>query len=285
MVANFHKLCADSIRASGRRLPEIEEEGEAAKADALDRLYPELLVQASSELDQRFDAIIVDEGQDFLDSWWTSLLLLLNTAGYFHVYYDTRQRLWGTPGGLSTDVTEGAVSLELTENVRNTKPIHDLAMMFHMSRGKGYKALSTHGTAPEFVPVPIGQSEHVVVQRVVERLIDKEGVSPSDIAVLTPLSLRQGHSRWQPDKTLVGRFRLTHSLNPEAHEIFCSSIRSAKGLEFPVVILTELFADGALEMAASYAAQLYIGVSRARSHLVVIGEQERFSGLAEREGL
>ena len=124
------------------------------------------------------------------------------------------------------------------------------------------------------MPVPSHEKEHEVVRRILEQLVNDEKIAPSDIAILTPLSLVRGNSYWKPDKTLLGRFRLVHHLNPAPNEIFCSSISAAKGLEFPVVILTELHSPAIKDEVSDYPAYLYVGVSRARSHLVVTGDRQ-----------
>lgn len=276
MVANYHKLCADFVQAAGLELPKSKSRSIAKNHPIFEEVYPNLLLEAAEMTGQQFDAIIVDEGQDFLETWWTSLLLLLKEGGNLHVYYDPHQRLWGHPHDLPLEITNQAIKLNLTENVRNTKQIYELTMQFHPSRGEGYKALMPPKKEPQFVPVTPGEKEHVVVRGVIEQLIEDEKVSPSDIAILTPLSLTEGHSSWKPGKTLLGKYRLVHQLGTKQHEIFCSSIGAAKGLEFPVLILTELYSPYVEQEIPDYAAQLYVGVSRARSHLVIISDQPNF---------
>ena len=48
----------------------------------------------------RFDAIIVDEGQDFADGWWVTLeeLLVNPEDGILFVFYDDNQRIFDQRG-------------------------------------------------------------------------------------------------------------------------------------------------------------------------------------------
>ena len=278
LVSNYHKLCASFILNSGRKLPSfLLDENHDLDDPIFNENYTNIFLEVVTEIGEQFDAIIIDEGQDFLDAWWTPLLLLLKDTGYLHVYYDTRQQLWGIPRNLPKEITDNAVSIDLTENVRNTKPIHNLAMKFHLSRGRGYKALSKGGIDPEFIPICDNETERQVVQRVVEQLVSTENVPTFDIAILTPLSLKEGNSLWKPGKTLLGSYLLVHHLHPDTSQIFCSSIRSAKGLEFPVVIITELWSSGISNKTVDYySAQLYVGISRARSHLIIISDKKIF---------
>jgi hypothetical protein len=70
-VNHFHGLCAELAREAGLAIPE------ASGPD--DRVYfeetlPGLLEEAARRLEPRFDAIIVDEAQDFREWWWPALL-------------------------------------------------------------------------------------------------------------------------------------------------------------------------------------------------------------------
>lgn len=72
MVANYHKLCADFIQAAGLELPKSKSRSIAKNHPIFEEVYPNLLLEAAEMTGQQFDAIIVDEGQDFLETWWTS---------------------------------------------------------------------------------------------------------------------------------------------------------------------------------------------------------------------
>jgi superfamily I DNA/RNA helicase len=96
-------------------------------------------------------------------------------------------------------------------------------------------------------------------------LINVKGALPSQIIILTPR--KQENSLWQEGSTL-GNYKLTWNISTlTGSNIRVSTIHSFKGLESPIVILTELdqaFTDTRDQL-------IYIGVSRARNHLVVIG--------------
>jgi len=91
--------------------------------------------------------------------------------------------------------------------------------------------------------------------------------------------LVEGHSQWKAGRTLLGRYRLVHSLKLAPNEVFFSSIGAAKGMEFPVVILTELYSPGVKEEIRDFSAEMYVGVSRARSHLICISDRETWESL------
>jgi len=103
------------------------------------------------------------------------------------------------------------------------------------------------------------------------------GVKPSDIVVLTPRSPR---SSWLTG-VKVGAWTLVSEFGPEgaplpqptsAWEIRLSTIHRFKGLESPVVILAEIDSRVPPEVLPEL---LYVGATRARTHLVVIGSRGR----------
>ena len=100
------------------------------------------------------------------------------------------------------------------------------------------------------------------VSRVLHHLIRDDGVAPSDIAVL------MGSTRSGPLKRgeRIGAFDTTGDQTAEPSKVLLESIRRFKGLERPVVLLTAID-DLPVEEET---AMLYVGLSRARVHLIVI---------------
>lgn len=96
---------------------------------------------------------------------------------------------------------------------------------------------------------------------------DEGIVNPEDIIILTPSAERR--SIWKSD-TLLGNFVLTWNMDTDMHmAVRVCTIYSFKGLESAVIILTELdklYPDVAQQL-------MYVGLSRARNHVVVLGDQ------------
>ncbi len=72
-ICNFHRLCYRMAKEGGVPLPRS---GGGDRA-YFDRTMPEALLKALDNTETRFDAIIVDEGQDFLETWWEPLQFCL----------------------------------------------------------------------------------------------------------------------------------------------------------------------------------------------------------------
>lgn len=263
-VMNFHQLCYDF--ASRAECPLLDAEGEPPPL-YFEKEMPAALVQALECLtDERFDAIVVDEGQDFAEEWWTALQLALSDPDYsiLYVFFDDNQRLYRSentlPGGLDV--------FPLTRNLRNTKEIHRIAAKFY--EGGELKGEGPEGRPVEYVlagdPVAVGKA----TRRVLHRLIREEHIVPEDIAVLTGRS-RESSSLVKNET--IGAFEVCCGRERERGKVVFDSIRRFKGLERPVVVLVEL--EGVLESLET----LYVGISRAQAHLMVIGSREVLEAL------
>ena len=194
----------------------------------------------------RFDALIVDEGQDVSADWWLPLQILLTDPDRspLYVFFDDNQKLFPVPTGLP--FLEAPV--QLTVNCRNTRRINDLVMRF-------YKGGTMEAPGPEGPPVDrhVYETEGELLAQLdeaVARWVGEAEVPPDDIALLTAHSAHRS-ALWKVDT--LGGIRLTD--DPwERNRILRCSIFRFKGLERMVVGLCEL--DGAREQA------LYVGLSR-----------------------
>ncbi len=237
--------------------------------DEFTKKAPELLVDATSVLhapggdpNLLYDAIIVDEGQDFEETWWLGLMDSLRSPedGIFYVFFDDNQRIFTQISQMPLD----SAPLYLDENLRNTQHIHERLKPY--ARDAEVQSAGPEGRPVEVIAAQDKNTTRRELQRILHRLVNEEGVRCEDIIVLTPAGEKR--SQWKRDDQL-GNFILTWQLGTEMDQaIRISTIHSYKGLESPVVILTELHAlhpDTRNQL-------LYVGLSRARHHAIVIGE-------------
>ena len=96
-VETFHAFCRRLARQAGLRF-ETPKQGRGA-ARFWGEEAPMLLLDALQQLpaDVRYDAIVVDEGQDFLPDWWPCLdeALRRNREGTLYAFYDSNQNIYG----------------------------------------------------------------------------------------------------------------------------------------------------------------------------------------------
>ena len=190
-TATFHQLCVQLAKEAGVDLPP-EEAGPGSPY--FEHRLPEALAEAATRLGPRYDAIVVDEGQDFREWWWPALLSLHTDPddGLLYVFADDNQNLYGGVLPVGEEDRIGPISL----NLRNTKQIGEFVSVFY----KGEQEPIARG--PEGEPVEIlgygGEEdlEHLLAV-VLRNLVEEEHVPLEDIVVLTPSGT--GKSRLRSD--------------------------------------------------------------------------------------
>ena len=271
-VCTFHQLCEDLGREAGT----LPTKPDPVPPDWFSKTLPDALDDAIGKLGWRYHAIVVDEGQDFDSDWLLSLDVLLEAPkdDVMYVFHDPAQAIYRDDAVADLQLPEYTIGL----NCRNAQPIHDLVQRF-AEGGLESVAQRTGGRAPELIEAGSDIETLEALRRVLHRLRADEGVRLGEIAVLTGRSLedsavwrqcRFGNEvLWNGGYDAAGRtLGLASNLIPElpADAIVFDSIRRFKGLERPVIVLVELREDD-----KHLDRLLYIGASRARQHLVVIG--------------
>jgi hypothetical protein len=224
-----------------------------------ERLPAEMAELATALPDgKKYDAVIVDEAQDFADSWWTPVLRALRDeeTGGLYVYSDENQRIFARFGRPPVAL----VPLVLDHNLRNTRQIHEsfgpLAPSRMYSRGGD-------GVAVRFVPATVDDALDVADDEV-DRLLD-DGWEPRHVALLTtghrhPIQVERTDFHDQD-----GYWRTYWD-----DDVFYGHVLGCKGLERRAVVLC-LNEDGSRDRARE---RLYVGMSRATDELVVVGEPD-----------
>jgi len=260
-VASYHDLAADLVRRAGLPVPDLG----ALDGDALSRYFadelPEQLLEALGALPDRFDALVVDEGQDFADTWWITLEALLADPqdGPFCLFYDDNQRIYGTAASGAYPIPPPHHAL--SHNCRTTRQIHDAALVYHHGATRP-RCLGPEGRALVELATPPGETL-AVLRRALHELIQVEGVRPDEIAIL---STRGPKTSALPEGASVGNLTLTWG-DAGPGQVRVRSIHAFKGLESPVVIL----AEPERAHAANRDALLYVALSRAQHHVIVLG--------------
>ncbi len=263
-VANFHALCHSLAHEAGITVDKPD--GMANDVYFADYLPDQMLSAIARLPNKRYDALIVDEGQDFLPSWWIPLEELLVENPIVYIFYDDNQRLFTEP----TNFPFQEEPYWLDVNCRNTQAIHKIVKSFYINPDAAY--ITAKGPAGERVEVYTYDSreeEDVLLAQVLERLTLEGKVNPRHITVLTRYTPQR--LGWL-SRTLGGVILRDQPRGPK--HTLCCTIKSFKGMESPVVVLaglgTLMEAKDETEARDSLETLLYVGISRAVSHLVVL---------------
>lgn len=251
----FHGLALHLAKKAGIKLPTFGF-GEAPP-DYWDVTLPEALIDAADILNPRYGALIVDEAQDLNDDWFTRLLYLLDDDAKAAVwlFFDDNQRIFDS--GITPP--DGYTRFDLTVNCRNTQAVHLEALQHYQG------AIQPEVQGPLGRPVELHHTDDQpkTVAEVIEQLCVDGEVPPQDVVVLSG----HGAEKSEVYKTLSCDYELSRKRGELGKKVYFSSIRGFKGLESPVVVLCELE-----ELDEDFREQqLYVAISRARTHCAIVG--------------
>ncbi|PRB68164.1 NERD domain-containing protein [Arthrobacter sp. MYb213] len=238
--------------------------------DYFDVQMPRLLRELALKLPeaQKLDAIIVDEAQDFAPEWWEALLACTKDPlqGKIYAFMDVRQnvyRRWnGEDLGASFGPAAALVPIHVDDNLRNTRRI---AQTFKNLAGDQVKPRGGQGMPVRFVSCATEDAVELASD-CVDPLIE-EGWANNQIALLTTNRRHPIHQEHYDLNTIDSAYWPAFHANEEE---FYGHVLGFKGLERSVVVLC---VNGFKDMSRAVE-QLYVGLSRARSLLVVVGDKE-----------
>ena len=159
-VSTFHRLAERLGQEAG--LIGAKPAHDAAYFDGLADILDRVLRDGGGP---RFDAIVVDEGQDLDSVWWLPLLDLLRDRerGIVYVFGDANQDLYHArePDELGVVMPERTDPFYLHENRRSTRAIHAFAQRFSQTDASAPPsvALGPDGSPVEIVTYADGDAE------------------------------------------------------------------------------------------------------------------------------
>jgi hypothetical protein len=256
-IVHFHELCY-RLAQQAHVLPVKEDD-----QHFFDQQLPEALMEAGDALAIGYDAIVVDEGQDFQDGWWLPLQRLLRDPddGILYIFFDDNQRLYVPHSQFPIPGSPYVLSA----NCRNTQNIHDVVVQFYTAETRP-TALGPRGRQVEAVTYSGAQNLWPALRSVLCRLTEEEQIPTDEIAVLTPLVRIKDVLL---SSSLSGAPQLTDALPAQPGQVYCTTIHSFKGLERAVIILAGI-GQGLSQEEHDLNSLLYVGCSRARHHLIVL---------------
>jgi Nuclease-related domain/PhoH-like protein len=244
--------------------PPPQDPDPATSSSYYEERLPAQMGQLAAHLgaEEKFDAIIVDEAQDFGAAWWPPTLACLRDqeTGGLYAFLDEAQRVFDRYG----EVPIPLPPIVLDENIRNTKQI---AQVFGSLGAGQARYRGKDGPPVRFVPCSPDEAVHEADSQV-DWLLD-EGWQPGQIALLVtgnrhPLQKEiLGYHGWDGywDSFFAG------------DDVFYGHVLGFKGLERPVVVL----AVNGIRDQSRAREYLYVGLSRARSCLLVCGDLDHIA--------
>ena len=267
VIDTYHGLVSDLCKYAKVPFRAIDEDGDA---DFWRDLAPEKLIEACSLLGnaQKFDAVIVDEGQDFHDLWWTSLEDVFRNPSQkacYYVFFDPNQNLYvqspSIPGELGPP-------FQLPVNCRNTVRIaeHCANLVKQTHKVKEGAPIGDH---PELLSAPnVREAFQLAGKRVREWCMPGAGgLKPSQVAVLVPSGSDRDWSAIFKTIPATSDFEKWRS----GKGVLIAPWRRFKGLEADVIVIVQEIAKSE---DINERANRYVACSRAKHLLTVIEVSE-----------
>jgi hypothetical protein len=255
-ACTFHTLCFQEANRAGLEIPPT------LTKEWWEETAPEILIEACAVNSSTYDAIVVDEGQDFAPAWIDALRCLSSSTidAPLFVFADPRQDLWKRNWSAGTEYD---FDYTLSRNLRNTQPIAEKVAAVV---GIAAHARGVPGPLPRWRTSKDRRNQEGDVVSAVETLLDA-GFNPTNLVVLcesAPLATRLRERS-------VGAYSFGRW---GSRGIPVETVARFKGLESEAVVL--VLDEGESEDQRTSA---YIGMSRARSVLTVVGTQSQQSFL------
>lgn len=268
-IASFHQLCHHWIERAKKELDRDllwEARSTYPGQDEFDVLQPIALAFAAEAFGAQYDAVIVDEGQDFGDEYWMPIEFLLRdqATSPLYIFIDENQDVYSR----SPSFPITSAPAVLTRNCRNTHHIHSAAYRYY--RGQEVEAPPIVGGAVMRLEAPSEEKQADLIARQVTKLVAEEGVAPSDIAIL----IGDRPSRAEFERLLIrrplpseARWSKLEAAGPGS--VTVETVARFKGLERQVIVLW-----GVDNLPDSERCEtLYVGLSRAKSLLFICGSR------------
>jgi len=262
-VATFHTLCQRLLRDAGRS-PDLGAPG------AFERMEAEA---ASVAVAGRwlFDAVIVDEGQDFSEAWRDQVLRHAQPGSRVIWLEDPMQALYGRePAPLP-----GWVTLHAQTNYRSPREVVRLLRAL-LPAGVAIEAAGPLADA-DIEVLAFDDHEGMIgaTKEAVRRCL-AAGFRRSDIAVISYRGREQSrlmaleHLGPHRVRTFTGRFDLLGQPAFTEGDLLVESVYRFKGQAAPAVVLTEVDFDRLDDKAVR---KLFVGATRATMKLAIVASR------------
>ena len=217
------------------------------------------------KFDTSFDVLIIDEAQDYSSLFWPTFDLLTENKKWF-LFYDTRQAITHSDWNLPELSKQSWTTFPLTKYLRSTKEISQQVLKVYDDE---YNASAISGLEPQYIQLKNKGWEEglAALVQILTGLFETEKYHASQVQILIP------HSRYLEE---VEQASYKPNLKIGAiKEIKIESIHKFKGLESEVVVMILPSIESLeSETTTDIRSLIYVGMSRATSLLILIGDQE-----------
>jgi len=227
------------------------------------KLFAELF--ANVQLPE-YDLVVVDEAQDFTEDWAACADMLVKHDGQLYVFHDESQnifnRSFGTAFGIESE------PFVMRYNIRNTSNIYQYTKN-NTHLGTDTMANQIEGVEPEVKNSKRKEAVLSYIDAVINRLVNKEGISPDKITIL---SNRSQDACVLSSVSEVGGYPISPVGQEMRNSIRYSSVEDFKGLESDIILyINHTYRDEV--QTPEIQSMRYTAYTRARFYLYIVNYQ------------
>lgn len=274
-VKSIHSYFYETISKAGLKQELESQKKNLASQEIYTKAYPEIFLKAWSDSEQ-YDSLIIDEAQDVLnDSYIEPFSKMLKgglEGGNWYIFLDPENQkniFAKLDDAVLQKLKSASTSFTLTVNCRNTKPI---ALQTEILSGiSTAKVKKVEGVPVQYIWYENDADQATKVTDAINRVLE-QGVKPGDITILSPLRYSNSIAGTGKLRTKAPLYHLdTENVTaPTEDRIAYTSIQSYKGLEAPVIVITDI-----TELEDDWNRVVnYVGLTRARTALIVSADKE-----------
>ena len=304
-IKHFHGFCRNFLKENGIPWPISDKsENEDESNFRLTKIVPELVTNAIksgiNSKNRSYDAIIIDEGQDFDLSWYNCVCEFLTTNDELLFVIDEKQNLYKRNNKWIDKMSGGGKFnkrwRELSRSYRFpkiiTKKVNAFAREF-LPQLKDNLIDEDHDLTlfnPKLLWCNYNEVTNNDIYNVILNLVENHNLHPEDIVVLMPTHesgnkaaeyLRKQFRYKKMKFTINDIFEKKGGSNIKKYAFHMdepglkmSTINSFKGWELLTVVLITPHKDSSFKGTIDQL--VYTGITRARSNLIVLNQYEKY---------
>ncbi|MFM7051199.1 MAG: NERD domain-containing protein [Planctomycetota bacterium] len=241
VVANLHALAECVSNGLGRTPP-----SSLPPAERYAAMIAALAEAARDGALGSFDAIVIDEGQDFTPAMLDALDALAGARARIAFFHDPNQAIYQRADPVEIERRFGPPLL-LRENLRNSVSITAFLRALDPARLDGIEAPPSAREGQTVVVAEFAPDDHAgqrdAIGRIVKHLVDGEGVRMEDIVLLSPFRRDRGCLAAVDLVRGIPLVPFADALDRDESDPPClrwETLHRYKGLEAPVVILHDV---------------------------------------------
>lgn len=216
-----------------------------------------------------YDAVIIDEAQDFTSEWIDSIIELLQHAerGVVRIFYDPAQRLYGLRNGIENKQVTNMPVLVLSKGLRNTKKILEWVRKNTGISLQCY-ANTVSGTSVKEIRY---ETETDLATQLIARtneLMQKYNLNASDIIVVSMHSKKSSSLKNFKNDLFAWNDTGTKRLIKDKVNIV--SVHRIKGLDANAAILFDIEKPENISKREEWKRRLLVAATRAKKLLTVM---------------